>query len=343
MDNASEAEVRKWWQSDIGRLGILVAAFILIVVFLYQVEWSGLQGKNVWDWLELIIVPLVLAGGGLFLQRIEEGRNKREESLEKEREERQAEREKQQARDNLMDSIFQSYLDDMSDLMIRDRLQTMLDIVTADRLQKKSAANSQKGAEASSDAIDNDTLAEATAVVTVARSRTITAFKSLDVQRRNLVANFLRETGLVTGERGTLLAEIRLTGMDLSRTDFYKFNFSTAVLYSTDFGGSNLFHANLSGAYLFGANLSHTDLSNADLRQASLHRANLKQAYLKNTRFDEKTALPDAEVIAWNDEATQATYTKYWSQETDMMRYADPKHPDFWQLPNSNPNQQGGG
>jgi uncharacterized protein YjbI with pentapeptide repeats len=70
-------------------------------------------------------------------------------------------------------------------------------------------------------------------------------------------------------------------------------------------GEVNLGGANLQGASLFGAFLGGANLRRADLRGAVLKRANL----------DEFTILPDG--------------TK-WTPDTDMARFTDPDHPDFW-------------
>jgi hypothetical protein len=89
-----------------------------------------------------------------------------------------------------------------------------------------------------------------------------------------------------------------LVGVDLSEADLRWANLSWA----------DLREANLQKANLQGANLEHTDLRNADLRWANLEDA----------RFDIGTTLPD--------------HTE-WTTGTDMGRFTDPNHPDFWQPP----------
>ena len=81
--------------------------------------------------------------------------------------------------------------------------------------------------------------------------------------------------------------------------------------------------ANLSGADLSGANLSKADLSEANLRRAYLNGTYLAAAYLnganlRHAKFNEYTTLPDD--------------TK-WSSNTDMARFTDPDHPEFWRPP----------
>ncbi len=101
--------------------------------------------------------------------------------------------------------------------------------------------------------------------------------------------------------------------------------------------GAQLHHVSLVGAHLAWANLRHallteSDLSHATLqgatleavcfRGANLSGANFNEANLlgahfdEATRFDGETILPDC---------------TYWTPGTDMRRFTDSTHPDFWQ------------
>jgi uncharacterized protein YjbI with pentapeptide repeats len=73
--------------------------------------------------------------------------------------------------------------------------------------------------------------------------------------------------------------------------------------------------ANLQGANLFNANLERANLWKANLEGAILWRANLEGANLIATRFDEEKILPDR---------------SKWTPDTDMRRFIDPEHDDFW-------------
>ena len=51
--------------------GVAVLAFLIIVIcgYLFGWKWTGLPERTLWDWLDLLIVPVVLAiGGYLFTQ-----------------------------------------------------------------------------------------------------------------------------------------------------------------------------------------------------------------------------------------------------------------------------------
>ncbi len=79
--------------------------------------------------------------------------------------------------------------------------------------------------------------------------------------------------------------------------------------------------------------LKNTNLIRANLQGAYLQRANLQRANLKSAKFDEKTTLPDA---VWNHE-TKA-FEGQWMPETDIERFTNPEHPDFWR---PEPNERG--
>jgi hypothetical protein len=85
------------------------------------------------------------------------------------------------------------------------------------------------------------------------------------------------------------------------------------IMPGADLGCVNLNDANLRTANLRGTNLQGADLSGA----------NLQGAHLTDAIFDEDTILPDAEYDS-------GIYPSYWTPDTDMARFTDPDHPDFW-------------
>jgi uncharacterized protein YjbI with pentapeptide repeats len=156
------------------------------------------------------------------------------------------------------------------------------------------------------------------------------------LQRAYLEAAELQGADLYGAElQGTFLALAKLQGADLSEANLQKAiltrtnlqgallirassqeaNLSDANLQEADLGSVNLFRAdlaraNLQGAYLGEANLQKVNLARADLRGADLWEANLEEANLS-----QNTTLPDG---------------TNWTLGTDMARFTDPEHPDFW-------------
>ncbi|MEL6149642.1 MAG: pentapeptide repeat-containing protein, partial [Chloroflexota bacterium] len=106
-----------------------------------------------------------------------------------------------------------------------------------------------------------------------------------------------------------------LRGHSLSRASLQR-----ADLRGADLRNVRLRYTNMEGAYV----------DSADLRGTDLQHANLSGARLKDAMFDEGTVLPDARGMG-RDERGEPIYDRYWTPDTDMTRYTDPNHPEFWQ------------
>jgi uncharacterized protein YjbI with pentapeptide repeats len=111
------------------------------------------------------------------------------------------------------------------------------------------------------------------------------------------------------------LSEASLMGANLQDASLMGANLQEADLQSASLKGTNLQKANLQGADLQRANLQEADLQSANLQGTLLHGANLKGTNMYDANFDENTVLPDR--------------TK-WHSRTDISRFTDPEHPDFW-------------
>ncbi len=134
----------------------------------------------------------------------------------------------------------------------------------------------------------------------------------------------------------TNLQKADLTRVKAMKSSFYMARAQRSVLQrgnfdKADFQEADLHGVDLSAARLTQVNMRDTNLAEANLRGAVLTgarmiRTNLRGANLAYARFDESTILPDAEfdLDSWS-------FDKYWTPQTDMTRYTNPDHPDFWQ------------
>lgn len=222
-------------------------------------KWTGFSDKTVWDWLSLLIVPIMLAGAtGIFtifeLQR-EDRRAKQQDVIEQARTVAQQEIES----DRTQQAVLQLYIRDMTELLLDNRLS------------------------------DGGTL-----VRQIARSNTLTAVRQLDSTRKAILLNFLYGAGLVAiGESPNPIVEMRY--VDLSDANLYLATLSGADLSVAYLSGANLSSANLSDAILRDADLSSANLSGADMRGTILSGADLRGANLSGTELGDEvlTDIPD--------------------------------------------------
>jgi len=142
---------------------------------------------TLWDWIKLLIVSAVIAGGGLWFNR-----QQRERELETARQQR--EREVEIAERRTQDEALQAYLDQMGQLLL-----------DKDRPLRQSKEDDE--------------------VRTLARARTLTLLSRLDRARKRSTVQFLYESGLVDKERrivdltGADLSRANLRDADLGGAD----------------------------------------------------------------------------------------------------------------------------
>lgn len=114
-----------------------------------------------------------------------------------------------------------------------------------------------------------------------------------------------------------------LIGANLIGASLYGANLSKAQLIGTYLQGATLWYATLQGAKLLFADLKGVDLRETFLQGTNFEGANLEGAKLTNPKqvsdrhigFDEHTIMPDGSA---------------WTLETDLARFTDCEHPNFW-------------
>ena len=243
----------------IGAILIIWVGYLHFAKGLIWADWTGFgdytgsltkdqRGKNLWDWLQLLIVPLLLAIGGLWFNA------------------QQNERAGASEKDRQLENALQTYLDKMAELLLANELMNKKDI-------------------AGDPAVD------------IAKIRTVTTLRLLDMDRRNILLQFLIDAELSTFilQRAHLskidLHRAKLGGVDLSGADLSDADLSYTDLSDVVMKGSRLKSTFLRGAYLFiKADMSDTylvgaDLSDAYLAGSNLTKSNLMGANLHRTRL----------------------------------------------------------
>lgn len=286
-----EARFRLWWQqikthpvaAVMITLVIVLGVLVILGGYRFHWDWTGFNGNNksgktLWDWLQLLIIPVILAIGGFWLNQIQRGREQRTT-------EQRDKTEREIALDNQREVALQAYIDKMSELLF-----------------EKGLRESQPEDE----------------VRLIARARTLTVLAGLDADRKGNLLQFLYEARLINKDvRGgilnleganlndinlynvnlrqatlskthlrkaklsrTSLREIDLSYADLDHADLSYADLSQAYLRSTHLVSANLYEADLLKANLRNANLSHANLCNANLDEADLYNADLEAANL---------------------------------------------------------------
>jgi uncharacterized protein YjbI with pentapeptide repeats len=259
----------RWWQKvkqhwvAIGIVGIGLMVVITLIIFGYWLDWTGFNGNNksgktLWDWLQLLIVPFVLAIGGLRFSQIQKDR---EQNVAEQR----AQTEQEIAQDNQQEAALQEYISKMSELLLEKDL-------------RKSGMDAE--------------------VRTIAHVRTLTVLRRLNGERKGDVLRFLCESGLIIRGKSIIdlheadftraeVEKANLSGTDLSGADFFRASLRKTDLENTDLAGTYFTEAdmactNLRRANLTEAKLARTDLTGTNLSEANLSGANLDGAALDN-------------------------------------------------------------
>jgi uncharacterized protein YjbI with pentapeptide repeats len=280
-----------WWKKIKQHwVAIVVVAIVLVVVIVlvvigYKFSWIGFSGynkvstvteiassppkitrteeyqpgKTLWDWLQLLIIPLALAVIAL-LFKLANSRTEQKISLDKQRQD-----------------LLQTYLDRMAELLLekqlgtsaseevrnvaRVRTITVLTQLDARRIGHVFAFLREAG------------------LMSTTSSDNVVRMSKADLRAVNWSQADLREANL----REANLREADLSHTNLSFANLREADLSFGNLREADFSGANLLRANLSGAKLSHTNFKFANLSYANLSQADLSRANLGGTSLVQT------------------------------------------------------------
>jgi uncharacterized protein YjbI with pentapeptide repeats len=259
----------------------------------FNLDQCNLLGKTVWDWLDLLGVPLSLAILGYILQRQQQ---KRSEALAREQRERDqilAKEQREIAADEEKEEILQTYFDRLSTVLIDKNI-----LAIAQKIYISESENKAEKAEIRSQESNHTTDEEELfyAAIDVIRARTLSILRRFkdDRERKSSVVRFLIAAEVIS--KGKLsLHKASLSRVDLSYAPLISANFSEADLRHADLRSAILINADLRSAILINANLSDANLSDANLLTAKLEdtilistrflKANLSMAHLTNANL----------------------------------------------------------
>lgn len=258
-------------------------------------------GKTLWDWMQLLIIPAILAGGVYWLN---ESARQSEQAI---------------SSDNIQEAALQTYIDRMAELLIKENLSESEQKSEVRVVARARTLTVLQGLDKERKGALLRFLYEANLIQ---KDKTVIDLSGANLREANLRWAQLREAYLYRANldgadlrwaqlsfanlSGASLNEAKLYSADLrwaqlSEASLYEADLNFANLSGADLSGANLIKAelrydlnganlsgarlidaHLSGVRLINANLSRADLLNADLRVAQLIDANLSGAYLNN-------------------------------------------------------------
>jgi uncharacterized protein YjbI with pentapeptide repeats len=305
------------WQRFSKIVAISICVILAFTVFLWVYllftkgnvwpEWTGFgdymgpltkdqRGKTLWDWLELLIVPAVLALGALFFNHQE---RKNELLI--------ADRQNQEM-------VLQKYFDKINDLILEKQLMKVKYL----RDEKLLPTGVNEDLWPSETELEESLPPKLRAVRNMAQVRTVTVLRQLDIYHRNIVIQFLRDTGLGS----FVLVNASLANANLAKTDLKYLNLDLAKLENTNLEEANLIGAGLNGADLKQAKLKRANLTLASLNNSNLSKADLTQANLSRAHLKDATLI-GATLIRAN--LTYAILTRALLRNADLHK-ADLRH-----------------
>jgi uncharacterized protein YjbI with pentapeptide repeats len=326
-----------WWLF----LLAVVAFLIFLLLFYWAIQpdaappWTGFGGvttsagtganpsRTLWDWLDLLLVPVVLASGFILVSRSLRANHLRtgdapESTLDKDSQE-------QTALENYLDRMEELLLDrsllsahegDQETVFARARTLSVLPNLNGHRkahvvrflheaqlIEVHKPVIELNGAEiqyANLSQLDLSKTNLSGANLSESNLRN-TSLKESDLSEINLSKADLGGAEL----RETLLSDADLSHADLCLADLRGADLSGACLIGSDLSGAHLSEAvlskvdlsvaNLNGAYLSKANLYEANLSEANLNEANLSRADLSRSFLRKAKLS-GTNLGEADI-----------------------------------------------
>lgn len=248
---------------------VVGVSIFLILMETVKVKNTGFETKTLWDWMELLIIPLVLAIGVFFL-------NRSERAIERQTAKDRAELEREIAKDRQHEAALQAYLDHMSELLLKEKLRTT-EIQEVRDLARTRTISILRGLDNKRSDLVIQFLREAKLIIDENSIMNGADMDGINLNGLDLKNTFLQKANLQEAD----LQWANLNGANLQSADLRWANLYDVNLKEANLQRVNLFSANLEKANSFAVNLEGADLTWASLQDANLKDANLKEASLE--------------------------------------------------------------
>ena len=273
---------------------------------------ESLQAKTLWDWLNLLLLPLIIVGGVFLL-------NRSRRIMERQHGEEQSSVNREIAGDRQKEEALQAYFDRMADLLLKDKLSKYSpeDVRAVARIRTLTVLRGldprRKGLVLlflkDSSLIDREAVIDLCGADLKGVSIPFASLGRINLSEADLKGADLQGAGLSKSYfSGTNLSGANLVGANLAGADLFEANLSGADLGHAKLNGAKLNGANLRGCRLHEANLSEADLSGVNLSVTDLIGANLRGAKLGGARLA-GADLSEADLSQADLSGTQLTET----------------------------------
>jgi uncharacterized protein YjbI with pentapeptide repeats len=257
----------------IGIIAVLLWLLVIIGGYRYNWRWTGVgqystpakgkrewhHRKTLWDWMQLLIIPAVLAGAALLFNA------------------QNARTQQALTTDNQREAALQAYINSMSEHLLHDNLRKSpedAEIRSVARTRTLSTLRQLDGARKGQ--LIQFLYESGLITSTSTRPAPIISLRDADLQDADLQDADLFYASL----DGVDLHGASLDGASLHGASLVNADLHFALLRGANLRGAFLNKADLHGAYLQGAVLLYTRLNNANLRGADLRGVDLTNAGL---------------------------------------------------------------
>ena len=245
---------------------IILFAFFIILWKTIQNQNTGFETKKLWDWMDLLLVPLFLGIGIWWLNKSEK-RNERE-----------------IAASRASKTDLQNYIKNMIPLLTEHDQE----LSSIENMEKRSVARTLTLTVLT----DLDPLHKAQVLQFIYESELIQRsnpiiqlqeadFSKVELPNAELDQSYLPKTNFQFAQ----LSKAKLSEINWKESKLQHANLAGAILAKADLQGANLRFANLTGSVLLDANLSGANLFYANLKEANLTNTNLRRTQLQGANF----------------------------------------------------------
>jgi len=240
--------------------GALISLLVIIISnWISNFKWSGFQKKSFWDWLQLLIVPLMLAFGGLYVNYAFETRDK------------------QIAEDGKQQELLKDYFSKMQTLIVETKKSkdSQPKIV-----ETKKSVETTKSKDSQPNPDGSPLLPE---FIPIAQALTLAVLDELDGKRKGKVISYLADSKLITANikdqkskpvidlrkanlKKIVLEDVSLDGLSITGADMTEAKLTEVILTNSNLVSSKFINATLDTVDFSGSKLGNSNFYDADLK-----------------------------------------------------------------------------